>query len=68
MSNGACDEAILACIEFYKAVSLFVEMDYDIKGSIKANAEDFLKDMGVDNLQFFNMEIDGAITEYLQLQ
>ena len=50
LSNGICDNDLNSCVEFFKAVSLFSEMNYDVNDSIKNNLDVFLKSMGLDKI------------------
>lgn len=51
--DGFCDGDFTACVEFYRAVQLFLELEFDLKKTLTANRDSMLDTIPEDKLNFF---------------
>lgn len=66
--EGICDQSLLECIEYLKAVYLFSEMELDISRSVQGNQNILIKKIGLDKLNFFRAVSLDTITDYFKLK
>jgi hypothetical protein len=62
--KGYCDEDINICLEYFRAVQLFVELNYDVGESLNVNFQDLEKLMTLPKLKLFNGLFSENLEEY----
>jgi hypothetical protein len=68
LSIGFCDKEFSICVEFYKTIWLFAEMNYDINASLNANGEPLEELLGVQKLKFlYSLSLE-FISDYQKLR
>ncbi len=65
MTEGICDHSFFECIEYFKAVQLFVELDFDVAVSIQANLRNLEDLIGKEKIEFFKHSLKETIVEYI---
>ena len=66
--TGSCDDNILYCIDFYKEIQLFMELDYEIKNSMNENYEVMELLVGKEKVDFFFFISSEVISDYKVLK
>jgi hypothetical protein len=68
LALGFCDKDFNICVEFYRAIWLFTELNYDIKETMQANSEPLEELLGLQKLQFlYSLSLE-FILQYTQLR
>ena len=52
MQDGFCDDILFMCIDFFKAIELFIKLDYDITKSLQFNQTELERKINPNKLQY----------------
>ena len=52
MQDGFCDDILFMCIDFFKAVELFIKLDYDITKSLEFNRTELERKIQPSKLEY----------------
>ena len=74
MREGFCDDILFMCIDFFKAIELFIELDYDITKSLEFNKKelerkispvklDYLIQISMDKLEDYDNIRENLVKE-----
>ena len=74
MREGFCDDILFMCIDFFKAIELFIELDYDITKSVEFNKKelerkispvklDYLIQISMDKLEDYDNIRENLVKE-----
>ena len=62
--KGYCDEDINICLEYFRAVQLFIELNYDVGESLNINFQELEKLITLPKLKLFNGLFSENLEEY----
>lgn len=68
LALGFCDKDFNICVEYYRAIWLFAELNYNVKASLQANGEPLEELLGLQKLQFLYSLSMEFIVQYKQLR
>jgi len=68
LALGFCDKDFNICVEYYRSIWLFAELNYDIKATMQANGEPLEELLGLQKLQFLYSLSMEFIVKYKQLR
>lgn len=68
LRKGYCDEDFNSCMEYFRSIQVFVELNFDIASSIDANFDILESIMGVDKLQYLKSLTVDVIGEFNELR
>ena len=74
MREGFCDDILFMCIDFFRAIELFIELDYDITKSMEFNKKelerkispvklDYLLQISMDKLEDYDVIRENLVKE-----
>ena len=68
MQEGFCDDILFMCIEFFKAVELFIKLDYDITKSLDFNRKELERKINPSKLQYLIQISASKLDDYDQIR
>ena len=68
MQEGFCDDILFMCIEFFKAVELFIKLDYDITKSLEFNRKELERKIMASKLQYLIQISASKLDDYDQIR
>lgn len=68
MREGFCDDCLFMCIEFFKAIELFIELDYDITKSLEFNQKELERKISPVKLDYLIQISDDKLEDYDQIR
>ena len=64
MREGFCDDILFMCIDFFKAIELFIELDYDITKSLEFNKKELERKISPVKLDYLIQISDDKLEDY----
>ena len=68
LKNGYCDDDFNACVEYMKAIQVFVELNYDVAASIDANFYVLEAVIGEDKLKYLKALSADFVNDFNELR
>ena len=68
MRDGFCDDILFMCIDFFKAIELFIELDYDITKSLEFNHKELERKISPVKLDYLIQISDDKLEDYDQIR
>ena len=68
MQEGFCDDILFMCIEFFKAVELFIKLDFDITKSLEFNRKELERKITPSKLQYLIQISSSKLDDYDQIR
>ena len=64
MREGFCDDILFMCIDFFKAIELFIELDYDITKSLEFNKKELERKISPIKLDYLIQISEDKLEDY----
>ena len=64
MREGFCDDILFMCIDFFKAIELFIELDYDITKSLEFNRKELERKISPVKLDYLVQISEDKLEDY----
>ena len=64
MREGFCDDILFMCIDFFKAIELFIELDYDITKSLEFNQKELERKISPVKLDYLIQISEDKLEDY----
>ena len=64
MQEGFCDDILFMCIEYFRAVELFIKLDYDITKSIEFNRKEMERKINPQKLDYLIQISSSKLDDY----
>ena len=64
MREGFCDDILFMCIDFFKAIELFIELDYDITKSLEFNQKELERKISPVKLDYLVQISEDKLEDY----
>ena len=68
LKNGYCDNIVFMCIAYFKAIEVFIKMDYDLLKSIELSMADLERRINKDKLEYMVSVTHDQVGDYEALR